>query len=731
MSTEISFPEWNAYATNLGADNPFAAYVPGQLWWPLSTSINEWDYDFHRLMLADRIRMTAYQKAIASALARRVTDGPSRVDAKKEPLRVLDVGCGTGILIRFVADVWETLPANAKEQWGGLRIYGVDRDPRIAMSAYELLGHSNNPHGAILWRPEATVKSASANCAVVLTCRSDMLPQKLRELSSILQAFDSLPLPIEQELAPVFDLIISETIGGLGDDEDIVRILEHAAVALAAPGCYIIPEKLESYVAPVIVASRRDAVGLRALWGSEWRSEVQSINSEVYDASRLLDPRNIIWDAIVPDDCCDSELQVGDWVFNADQIRFGKRKLATSYANAGTFHVGPLPSVPSGSDEGYEFIGFKGWFVATLFEKTILKTAGSNTSGGSRTSSDCWKHRFAPIDSPIGTQPGDTIDVIFSREESEGRLESYTYRWRGRVLRNGWIVDRFDQKYLMKGPSASPGQPAAPRPLGRRALDFLLAMLLALLFGLLVETAIENLGARYTIAKWAHLRWQQVPQTLLLFALGINLVRVAHSAFVLAEDRVFHDERIRSQRRNNLLNMVPHFLRKSVGSVFNYITDIPAQLWPTLIVALGILMLVGRESIFEEEQPQVVLWYSVICSSLLLLWDFLPWLRFRTYLRIRLQAIESSKIEDANVSDAVLLGSIAHRQLVIRDVLSGWFILDVSFIALGVVYFMFSRAFPIEIWEVVFACALLAGCAFDWLLRGWPFYSQSSEYETS
>lgn len=716
MKTEISFDEWNRWAKNLGADQPFKSYEPQELWWPLSTSINEWDYDFHRLMLADRIRMTAYQKAIEAAVAKRAAVGPTSITPEPLPLRVLDIGCGTGILMRFVADAWKTLPEDHKSKWAGIRIYGVERDPQIAMSAYELLGDPRNPFGSILWRPEARKYPICDCSAVVLTCRSDVLPQKLHELQTILKKFDALSLPTDQELAPVFDIIISETIGGIGDDEDIVRILEHAVRTLAAEGCYLIPQKIESHIAPVVLPMN-PSTGLRMLWSTDWRSAIRSINSERYDPSRLLDPRNIMWDTIVPNDCCGLDLTVGDWTFDSQQIRSVRPDSATSYAKSGSFVVNRKADQVQSGYAGW-FVGFKGWFVATLFDATILTTAGSATSGSKRTSSDCWKHRFAPVDGPIAIKPGDVIAVIFGRQENDQSVEAYTYRWRGRVLRKGSLIDRFDQQFLLRGPSGSPRQHAAPRPLSRRTLDYLLAMLLALLTGLLVETAIETFGSR---------RWKQAPQTFLLFAVSINLLRVAHSAFVLAEDRVFHDEGIESESRNRVVAMF-----RGIRRIFERFR-IPAQVYPTMIVALGVVMLLLRDLV-ESYQAALVLGYAGICSLLLFFWDRLPWWRFRSYLKSRVEDLEKSKIADPRVKDAVLLGKIMNRQRIIKEVLDGWMFADALFFVAALVYLVSVYCWPlhettIDKWEFFFGASLLIGCAFDWLMH-WDFYYQSMEYET-
>src|SRR3989344_5211689 len=84
-------------------------YQSEEVWFPLSEDILSWDYDFHRLMLNDQIRMDSYEVAIKEVI--------------KPGMTVVDIGVGTGIL-----SLW-ALEAGAK------RVYGIDINKKIIEKA--------------------------------------------------------------------------------------------------------------------------------------------------------------------------------------------------------------------------------------------------------------------------------------------------------------------------------------------------------------------------------------------------------------------------------------------------------------------------------------------------------------------------------------------------------------------------------------------------------------------
>src|SRR5688500_17817267 len=88
-------------------------YSVEQVWAPCSESLLDWDEAFHDLMLNDRLRMTAYRKAIFEAVQ------PGDI--------ALDLGTGTGIHSQWALEA------------GAARVIGIDLSAPILDRAVQRL----------------------------------------------------------------------------------------------------------------------------------------------------------------------------------------------------------------------------------------------------------------------------------------------------------------------------------------------------------------------------------------------------------------------------------------------------------------------------------------------------------------------------------------------------------------------------------------------------------------
>lgn len=331
-------------------------YHAEQLWPPFSECLLDWDHAFHDLMLGDRLRMTAYRKAIFESV--------------KPGDRVLDLGTGTGILSQWALEA------------GAQRVYGVD------LSA-EILG-------------EATARIAAAGFA---------------------ERFEPIhALSYDVRLAEPVDVLLSEIIGNLADNEDFQPILADAIARLVRPGAVILPQSTASYLVPV--AAEQAHRGLRdgVIAALTPRYQIE----ELYRDKQLRSPFNLYYDCILPRS---TYLSAPTQVCRYD----GRWEQAATYQKELVFAL----------RRGGALTGFKGYFIAELTPHTTLDISGDDIDGGQ--TSDSWKHAFLPIERPIEVQEGDELIVQFQRRYPGGRSRfRQVYRWRGSVRRSGAVVATFD-----------------------------------------------------------------------------------------------------------------------------------------------------------------------------------------------------------------------------------------------------------------------------------------------
>jgi type I protein arginine methyltransferase len=333
------------------------SYRAEQVWSPISETLLVWDENFHDLLLNDRLRMTAYRKAIFEVV--------------KPGDHVVDLGVGTGILSEWALEA------------GAGRVTGIEMNPEILSHALDRLTKSGH--------------------------RTRFVP--VNKVS-----FDvDLDIPA--------DVLISEIIGNLADNENFQPILQDAIRRFLKPDGRILPKSVSSYIAPV------SAVGAH----QDLSSGMISSLTQTYDVGNIdrksKSPFDLYYDCIIPERLCLDDSQIicrydGRWT----QSPTYDKQLSYTLKKEGLF------------------TGFKAYFVAELSDETTLDISGGNIAAGE--TSDSWKHAYLPIETPIAVRQGDILSLTFSRHYPETPASAFQqiYRWAGTVRRHEVIVGQFAQK---------------------------------------------------------------------------------------------------------------------------------------------------------------------------------------------------------------------------------------------------------------------------------------------
>lgn len=276
---------------------------------------------------------------------------------------VLDLGTGTGILSQWALEA------------GAARVLGVDLNTAILARAVERMQAAG-------------------------------LGERFEPISA---------LSYELQLPARVDVLISEIIGNVGDNEDFQPILSDAIARLLKPGGRVLPRAVRSYLAPV--GARVAHEKLRA--------------GEIAALYRLEPGRSVFdvyYDCVLPSALCLSEPQLlCNYEDRWQQPATYRRELCFAIARADLL------------------TGFKGHFVAELTPNTVLDISGGGDDGTQ--ASDSWKHAYFPIAHPIEVQTGDLLALSFARSyRDRERRFAQVYAWSGTVTRAGEVIACFDQR---------------------------------------------------------------------------------------------------------------------------------------------------------------------------------------------------------------------------------------------------------------------------------------------
>ncbi|MFE9534903.1 methyltransferase domain-containing protein [Streptomyces sp. NPDC006691] len=305
---------------------------------------------------------------------------------------VLDLGTGTGILAQWALEA------------GAARVYGIDLNEQVLDTASQRL-------------------------------RDAGFGDRFRPLAG--HSFDlRLPEPA--------DIVISEILGNLADNENCVAILDDARRRFLRPGGAMLPRTVESYLVPVAAESAHAQLRDGAPQDSGGRVEFAAM----LRARGARDAFDLYYDTVIP-----------------AATRLAAPRLLRRYGFQDADHVNGQHTqyacelVYTVQRDGL-FTGFQGYFVATLSDTVALDISGDDicgddiacdgvTGGGARTrtTSDSWKHAYVPVREPVPVRRGDRIAVTFSRrhrgDTSAGSF-GQVYRWKGEVVSGDHTIARFD-----------------------------------------------------------------------------------------------------------------------------------------------------------------------------------------------------------------------------------------------------------------------------------------------
>jgi len=228
----------------------------------------------------------------------------------------------------------------------------------------------------------------------------------------------------EVELPQRVDVLISEIMGNMADNEDFQPILSDAIRRFLAPGGTVLPRSTTSYLVPVAARLAHENLCAGAIACLTPRHGIAAL----YRDRRLSSPFDLYYDCILP---------ASTYLSRPALLR----AYAGAWAQLATYRcqrefILERPGV---------LTGFKAYFVAELTATTTLDISGDDIDRGE--TSDSWKHAYLPIEHPIEVRAGDRLEVAFSRRYPDGdRAFRQVYRWQGVVRRAGRIVGGFDQR---------------------------------------------------------------------------------------------------------------------------------------------------------------------------------------------------------------------------------------------------------------------------------------------
>lgn len=225
-------------------------------------------------------------------------------------------------------------------------------------------------------------------------------------------------LSFDVQLPERVDVLISEIMGNMADNEDFQPILQDAIKRFLQPDGITVPLSVTSFLVPVCAPRAHQHI---------LEDNVASFNAHYRGGKFKENPFNLYYDAIIP---------LSGYLSEPTMLRHfqGNWKQSPTYEIDLSFII---------QNEG-TLTGFKAYFRAALTENTILDISGDDIV--QKQTSDSWKHAYLPIENAIPVKAPDQIHVRFSRRYCDtGAMFRQIYSWEGSVERDDKITGRFSQ----------------------------------------------------------------------------------------------------------------------------------------------------------------------------------------------------------------------------------------------------------------------------------------------
>lgn len=208
------------------------------------------------------------------------------------------------------------------------------------------------------------------------------------------------------------DVLLSEILGNIVDNENCAAILSDAVKRFLKEDGITLPIKATSYLVPVCAEQAYFDIGNKFIQ----TTHKDSMLLERFQSIGRSDMFNFYFDTIISEDAYLANPAAVMNLSKGTCEEVYSKKLQYSVHSSGIM------------------TGFKGWFRAQLSPNVVLDIESAKDFSTS------WKHSFFPIEQSISVEVGDVIELEFSRSgESK-------YTWGGEVKRKGKMVGSFFQE---------------------------------------------------------------------------------------------------------------------------------------------------------------------------------------------------------------------------------------------------------------------------------------------